>query len=76
MKRREGRDDHSVKVIQCKRSPCRAIGNSRHKAEDMVHDDMLASDERPARSQDKKGPVRPRHHRSPECIDLMTHLDG
>ena len=74
---REERDDHSVKVTQCKRKPCRAISKPPHEAEELLLAGMLPSEERPAQPQPAAGDPGCSHHRAnPEIAARVSHGKG
>ena len=57
MKKAHKRENHSVKVIQCKRKPCLSIGEPPYEAEDLIGNGTLHAEPGTAQpSQAAKGP--------------------
>ena len=48
MKKDEEQDDHSVKVIQCKRKPCLSIGKGPNEAEELIRGEVFHDDANPS----------------------------
>lgn len=73
----EERDNHSVKVTQCKREPCRAINNPPHEAEELLREEMAHAGERPTEPPPTtRAPECSRHRAGPEITDLLSKGDG
>jgi hypothetical protein len=77
MKTDEKRDDHSVKVTQCKRNPCRSISKPPGEAEELLSAGRVHARERPKQPPPTtRDPGCSRHRAPPELADLLTHGDG